>query len=241
MASRASRTTIWVIPVVDSAEIEDRSLIPEPGDNLRLRPGLGRSAGGCSKGQLDDEPLQRRVVLEDQRVDPPEGAQPSEVEESLHFRRAEKEIAPAELELPGRVIRAVGLETEFPVVVEILDEERVVEIDHHRQIVSLREIVVPEMAVEQDPVVAIGLGAEGVRNSLNDIDGSCCGFGLVGAVRDGQGHAVAGLAQNLGEGDETRPDPCREPADRLRADHEDPAQKTLHMERNRKIAFMSGW
>ena len=57
------------------------------------------------------------------------------------------------------MIVPVGLEAELPVVMEILDQKRVVEVDDHREIIPLRQIEVAQMAVEQDPIVPVRLSA----------------------------------------------------------------------------------
>ena len=188
---------------------------------------------------LGDHP--REFVFESQRVDPAESTQPTEIEATLFVRGAEEEITATELELPGRVIGAVGLESQLPVIVEILDEKRIVEIDHHGQVVALGEIVITEVTVEQDPIVALGLAPESIRYSLHDRNRRFHGLSFVRAVGDGQSHAMAGAAQDLGECDKPRPDTRREPANGLRADHEDPAQRSPPFKHIRNNVFMGGW
>ena len=89
-----------------------------------------------------------------------------------------------------------GVETQLAVVVEVLDQERVIQVDHHRQVVTLRKVVIAEVCVEQDPVVAVRLIAEALELHAEE---RLEGPGAVPGSRESAAHPLDAALARLSE------------------------------------------
>ena len=119
-----------VVPVVDAAE-EDAG--PVMRGHARRRHAERRDR---------DQRLQRRVAPECDRIHASHRQQRAEVEVALRFGGAEEEVALRERIHQRRVIVRVHLGAALREVVEVLDDERIVEVDHRRDRPRVREEIV---------------------------------------------------------------------------------------------------
>ena len=120
--------------------------------------------GGARRADAErrdaQQPLEPRIAVERRRIDTPGREERAEVEEPLRFRGAEKEIAvDKRVEKRGVVVR----EDPLVLVVEVLDDERVVEIDHGREVARVGEELVGDVALNDRHVGSLTDVAELLR------------------------------------------------------------------------------
>ncbi len=100
-----------------------------------------------AEGHRRDEPLEVRIASKAARIDAPQRGKKTQIEETLLFGRTEEEVAARELQNGGGVVVAVLVETERLGVVQVLDHERIVQIDRHRQRGPLLHEIVGEISL----------------------------------------------------------------------------------------------
>ena len=93
-----------------------------------------------------------RVALKRDRIQSSDREHHAEVEEPLRFGGAEKEVAFQQRADQRGVIVREHFRASLAVVVQVLDDERIVEIDDHRQRLHVREQVVRHMSLHDGDV-----------------------------------------------------------------------------------------
>ncbi len=118
-----------------------------------------RQPVGQAKGDNGDQTSKLRIVSYRIRADAAERGKKAQIKCALLLARAEKEIAPAHLQLPGGAVPCEEARTAIAGIDEIFNQERIVEVDRDRLAGHRSEGFIGEIALGDDPVtIAENLG-----------------------------------------------------------------------------------
>ncbi len=143
-----------VVPVVDAAEEDGRRLRVA----RRQRP-CRLDAERCDAQEL----VEVRIAREGDGIHASDREQHAEVEETLRLGSAEKEVAARQgVDHRGMVVRE-HFRAARGVVVQVLDDVRIVKIDHRGDRLGMCEVVIGDMPLQDGHVVVFAVSLQRLR------------------------------------------------------------------------------